>query len=231
MKFSTITLLKQDSQTFISSSIKIENSNLAIEKILVDHTPSLVAILKNSGLIIKCVRARSWHEYIKLFWNHSRISKEIHGSLLLKKLGLTVPEIHQVGIGLIPSRNYQFIGYYVMENLHMNGFHELSKLINDEKIDKSTRAKTMKAIYSGLKKMREENIVFSDFHLENIFANAAGEITWIDTGVTTYRKFNKNKFYVKYNHSINRYINYEYEGEDLLSLTEKNMFKKLLITS
>ena len=231
MKLSTVQFINKHSQVFVSSSKKIRETNLSIEEIIVDHTPSLVATLKESDLIIKCIRARSWHEYIKLLWNHSRVSKEIHGSVLLEQLGLSVPKIYQVGIGIIPSRNYQFIGYYVMKNLHSTGFQELSKLINSNEIDTEIRTKAMKAIYSGLKKMKEAQIVFSDFHLDNIFTNTAGEIVWIDTGVTTYTKINIKKFYSKYNHSIHRYINYEYKGNNLLSKTEQSMFKKLLISS
>lgn len=228
MKLSTVVFKNQDSQLFLTSLSNMENPTLFVDSVLVDHTPSLVATLIKSDYIIKCIRARSWHEYIKLIWNHSRISKEVHGSSLLKKLGLSVPEIHQVGIGIIPSRNYQFIGYYVMDNLHLKGFHELSKLINDNKINVEVRMKAMCSIHAGLKKMKEAHIVFSDFHLDNIFSNELGDITWIDTGITTYRKLNSKNFHKKYNHSIRRYINYEYEGKQLLSPSEQSMFKGLL---
>jgi hypothetical protein len=231
MKLSTINFRNKKFQFFVTKNITMNASTLSIATVLIDHTPSLVATLKNSDLIIKCIRARSWHEYIKILWNHSRISKEVHGSLLLAQLGLSTPKIHQVGIGLIPSRNYQFLGYYVMENLYKQESYELSKLIKNDKIDTIIRAKAMDAIYCGLRKMREKYIVFSDFHLENIFSNAEGEITWIDTGVTTYRRFNAKKFNAKYNQSIHRYINYEYKGENLLSLAEQSMFKTLLLSS
>jgi predicted unusual protein kinase regulating ubiquinone biosynthesis (AarF/ABC1/UbiB family) len=77
--------------------------------------------------------------------------------------------------------------------------------------------------------MRDNRIVFSDFHLDNIFANEVGDINWIDTGITTYSPINEKKFHLKYNQSIIRYINYEYEGEILLSQNEKAIFKELLI--
>ena len=230
MKLSRIKFINKTSQIFLNTGITNNHSNLIVEEILIDHIPSLVAKLKESDMILKCVRARSWHEYLKLLWNHSRISKEVHGNLLLKKLDLSVPEIYQVGIGLFPSSKYEFIGYYIMDNLQLAGFQELSVLITKNLIDAEIRSRIMRDIYSGLKKMRDNNIVFSDFHLGNIFANSTGETAWIDTGVTTYRKFNQNKFYKKYNHSIKRYINYEYEGKQLLSQHEKAIFKKLLIT-
>lgn len=229
MKLSAFQLPYQKTQLFLTTSSNFKLKEKSVDTILVDHTPSIVGMFSGSNLIIKFIRARSWHEYLKLLWNHSRVTKEVNGCGLLTNLGLRVPIIHEVGYGVIPSTNHAYLGYYIMENLTQSGFQELSKLIKENAIDDALREIIMNSIYDGLKAMRDSRIVFSDFHLDNVFANKQGEIAWIDAGVTTYHSFNKKKFIKKYNHSINRYINYIYSGQQLLLPTEKKMFSTLLI--
>jgi len=231
MKFSAITINGKKSQLFITTEHSKQIQEHELNQVLVDHIPSLVGTLKNSNLVIKFIKARSWHEYIKLLWNHSRITKELKGSKLLENLGLTVPIIYEAGLGIIPTRRHEYIGYYIMENLTSSGFQELSRLLKDGLLDTQIRDKIMFSVFKGLKDMRESRIVFSDFHLNNIFANSEGEITWIDPGVTTYKQLNYKKFRAKYNHSIRRYIDYDYDGKYLLSQNETAMFEKLLIAS
>lgn len=228
MKLSTIKIDGQKSQLFFTTKQCEPEHEHELDQVLVDHIPSLVGTLKDSNLVIKFIKARSWHEYIKLLWNHSRITKEIRGSELLKGLGLTVPIIYEAGLGIIPSRKHKYIGYYIMENLTTSGFQELSKLIRDGAIDTTMRDKIMTSVFKGLEVMRNNRIVFSDFHLDNVFANSSGEITWIDPGVTTYNKMNEKKFRAKFNHSINRYINYTYAGKSLLSKSEIIKMKNLI---
>lgn len=229
MKLTVFDLPHNKTQTFLT--IKYDNNlhNNAIQHVLIDHNASLVAVLPKSNLVIKFIKARSWHEYLKLLWNHSRVTKEVKGSDLLTKLGLRVPDIHEVGYGIVPSANHQYLGYYIMENLTLSGFQELSKLIKENTLNELLRKTIMLSIHDGLKAMKDHQIVFSDFHLDNVFANEHGEIVWIDAGVTTYHSLNKSKFIKKHNHSINRYINYIYSGQELLLPTEKEMFSTLLI--
>jgi serine/threonine protein kinase len=230
MKISIFKIENIKSQPFLTIKYDKHINQKSLKNILVDHTPSLVGTLEESGFIIKFIRARSWHEYLKLLWNRSRITKEIKGNKLLAGLRLNVPKIHETGLGIIPSIKHEYLGYYIMDNLSQSGYQELSKLIKDGALNEPMREKIMYSVYKGLKVMRENNIVFSDFHLDNIFANKMGDITWIDTGVTTYSLVNNKKFRLKYNQSITRYINYEYEGEILLSQSEKAIFEELLIT-
>lgn len=231
MQFSSIKIHGQSSQLFVKTQYDNTTATHEVDSILVDHTPSMVGVLKDSQHIIKFVKARSWHEYVKLLWNHSRVTKEIKGSELLAGLGLKIPTIYEAGLGIIPSKQYEYIGYYVMENLALSGFRELSGLIREGAIDTAMREKIMTAVFDGLKLMRDNRIVFSDFHLDNVFANNSGDITWIDPGVTTYRKMNEKKFIKKFNQSINRYINYQYTGVSLLSENESTKLKQLLLIS
>ena len=229
MKLTAFDFNHKKTQTFLTTKYKDCLNKNSIQHVLIDHNASLVAVLPTSNLVIKFIKARSWHEYLKLLWNHSRVTKEVRGCGLLQELGLRVPKIHEVGFGVIPSTKYKYLGYYIMENLTQSDYQELSILISDNVIDSSTRNKIMLSIYDGLKIMKDHNIVFSDFHLDNVFANQNGDLAWIDAGVTTYNFFNKEKFNKKYNHSINRYISYQYNGTELLSQSEKALFKRLLI--
>lgn len=229
MKFSTFQLKNHTTQIFLTTKHRKKINESSVESILLDHNASLVGVMSESGLVIKFIKARSWHEYLKLLWNHSRVTKEVKGCYLLQNIGLRVPKIYEVGYGVIPSAHHKYIGYYIMDNLTHSDFQELSKIITENSIHEQVRQIVMNSIYNGLKLMRDNRIVFSDFHLDNVFANEIGEITWIDTGVTTYNTLNISKFRKKYNHSIKRYINYEYSGKQLLSENEREMFTKLLI--
>jgi|TARA_B110001454_G_scaffold67672_1_gene65941 tRNA A-37 threonylcarbamoyl transferase component Bud32 len=231
MKISAFQIMDEESQSFLTTRYSELVQQFSLNTILINHKPSLVGVLHDSDLVIKFIKARSWHEYLKLIWNHSRVTKEVKGTEILEDLGLNVPVIHQVGYGVIPSSRYDYLGYYIMENLTLSGYQELSKLIKDGGIDLIMRKKVMKAVYEGLKLMRDNHIVFSDFHLDNVFANNQGKITWIDAGVTTYHKLNKVKFKKKYDHSITRFIAYSNDRGNTLFDEETAMFNSLLLQS
>lgn len=224
MKLSKFQVDNNKTQLFLTTRYKSEPQQTIVHDILVDHIPSLVGTLKGSGLIIKFIRARSWHEYLKLLWNHSRVTKEVKGNEILQDLGLRVPDIHEAGFGIIPHQKHEFIGYYIMENLKKSGFKELSNIFENEIGNDKRRRKIMSAVYDGIKIMRDNRIIFSDFHLENILSNDKDEIVWIDTGITTYRKQNMKKFIRKFNHSISNY-----GSRNNLLATETAMFNTLLI--
>lgn len=229
MKLSAFQLSHQKTQLFLTTSSNAKLKEKSVDTVLVDHTPSLVGMFNESKMIIKFIKARSWHEYIKLLWNHSRVTKEVKGSSLLKKLGLRVPVIHETGYGIVPGTKHEYLGYYIMENLSLSGFQELSKLIKENGINESLRETIMISIYDGLKAMRDNRIVFSDFHLDNVFANEQGEIAWIDAGVTTYHKLNQKKFIKKFNYSITRYIFYCNDRGNTLNTRETRLLNTLLI--
>jgi serine/threonine protein kinase len=229
MKISIFKIKNIKSQPFLTITYNKHANQNSLMNVLVDHTPSLVGTLEESEFIIKFIRARSWHEYLKLLWNRSRITKEIRGSKLLAELNLNVPKIYETGLGIIPSMKHEYLGYYVMENLSQSGYQELSKLMKDGVLNEPMREKIMYSVYKGLKVMRDKRIVFSDFHLDNIFSNNNGDIVWIDTGVTTYHILNKKRFIDKFNFSITRFIFYCSDRGNTLNNQELFIFNKLLI--
>jgi serine/threonine protein kinase len=229
MKISIFKIENIKSQPFLTIKYDKHINQKSLKNILIDHTPSLLGTLEESELIIKFIRARSWHEYLKLFWNRSRITKEIKGNKLLAGLHLNVPKIYETGLGIIPSMKHEYLGYYIMDNLSQSGYQELSKLIKDGALNEPMREKIMCSVYEGLKVMRDKRIVFSDFHLDNIFSNDNGKIVWIDTGVTTYQVLNKKRFINKFNYSITRFIFYCRDRGNTLNNQELLLFNKLLI--
>lgn len=226
-----ISFKDKSSQPFITAySTLTSDFSYCIQNILSDRTPSLVGTTEGEHpTIIKLIRARTWHEYLKMLWMHSRVSKEVNGNTVLKDLDLNVPEILEVGYGLLPTRNYEFIGYYIMEDLTNAGYREVSDLIRSGDFVQEQRTVIMRKIFDGLKTMRDNYIVFSDFHLDNIFSDKHGNIKWIDTGVSLYTGIRKNKFIKKHNHAINRFIHYYDKTELLMSESEKSHFRDLLI--
>jgi len=203
---------------------KTKLHRIHIKKSLVDHTPSLVAVSNENNLVLKLIKPRRSLEIAKLLTGRSRLSKEVRGALLLKKHGFKTPTIHEVGYGLFPTKPFQFLGYYLMDNLDNLGFTEVFKLYQSTNLDKALREKSYCNIIGGLRYLRDHHIGLFDFTLGNVFANDSGEIMWIDTGTSLYRKATP-KFKLKYNHSIERFIRIH---KDLLNDQEVTLARQLL---
>ena len=197
------------------------------KSLIIDHKPSLVGYDVHSQRVIKLIKARTWHEYLKLFWGHSRAHKEIVGNQIMRRLGFRVPEVYRIGYGLLPSMNFQYLGFYVMENMSEQGFVPVRDLIDQGKLVGSERQAVITEVVDGLKKMQAHRIVFTDFHLENVMLNPKGELAWLDTGITTYSIFKQKKFLKKNNYSLERLI--RYYRQDYFSDTEQSLIRTLLL--
>lgn len=195
--------------------------------LMLDHTPSTLAHLGQEKAVLKMIKARSWHEYIKTWWGHSRLFKEIKGNHRLKGLGLNVAEIFEVGIKLIPDED-GYIGYYIMQDLEAAGASEVYSELLKGNISGRMRIALFKRIVSELNRMREDGVVFSDCHLKNIFVKNNGEIIWIDTGVTCYLNPAGKRFKKKFNYSIERFARY-HDNLAVMNDEECELIRSLLI--
>ena len=214
------------SQSFITTFTQQSRQfNHTLESIIQDSRPSVVAITREDQHIMKLIKPRSWHEYFKLFWRHSRYHKEIKGNLLLRRIGLQVPEIYETGIGLIPAARYGYLGFYIMENLEKRGFKTVLDYFEDPKLPQEQRQQLFDSIVSSLEKMRENLVLFNDLHLRNIMATPSGDMAWIDTGVTHFHWYSRKKFQNKFRSSVSRLINC-YDGS-LFSQSEQQRLKAL----
>lgn len=209
-------------QTLFPLNLKISSSK---EKILIDHKPSLVMLEQSENKVVKIVKARTWHEYFKLLWGHSRIHKEVYGNRLMAKLGFRVPEVLMVAYRWAPDFKDASLGFYMMENLDHSGFRTVRGLIDENKLSGNRRKEILRLILDGLRKLQKERIVFTDFHLENVMLNDSGELAWMDTGVTTYSILSKEKFIRKNNHTMERFA--LFYGKDYFTAEEQAMIRAL----
>ena len=176
------------------------------EDIIKDNNPSLISYIDGGKNILKCIKPRSTTEIVKLLWGHSRLSKEIKGNKLLKKIGIRTPQILDVSYGFLPSSEYRFLGYYIMENLEHSAYSNAFTLVKSGEISGDKLKSLLNAFRKDIIKMREHRIVFNDLKLNNIFSNNNAEVIWIDTGVSYYNFLKTKRFEKKFNHSIDRLL-------------------------
>jgi tRNA A-37 threonylcarbamoyl transferase component Bud32 len=197
------------------------------QSLMLDHTPSTLAHLVRGEAVLKMIKARSWHEYVKTWWGHSRLFKEVKGNHRLKSLGLNVAEIFEIGFKLIPDED-RYIGYYIMQDLESVGASEAYSELLKGNISGRMRSALFNRLVKELRKMREFGIVFSDCHLKNIFVKNNGEIIWIDTGVTCYLNPKGKRFKKKFNYSIERFAGY-HNNPAAMNAEESELIRSLLI--
>ncbi|MCY0967066.1 hypothetical protein [Parathalassolituus penaei] len=207
-----------------------DNGEYAAVDTIIDHTPSTLLNLgdSNGRQVLKLVKARSWHEYIKLLWAHNRLFKEVRGNRLLKQLGIPVVRITEVGVRLLPARGRRYLGYYLMEDLQEQGYREGREILRDPQTSLLQRQQLIDGVIQHLQIMKEQRVVFSDCHFGNVFMNRDGQLRWIDTGVTRYGFGRRHRFTSKFNFSIRRFAFYEADGI-LLSEAEQQRILELLI--
>ncbi|HEY9033292.1 MAG TPA: hypothetical protein VIN71_05080 [Pseudomonadales bacterium] len=214
-------------QRYLSSRTAIHPGALldaSQQPVMKDYLPSLVIRLPQQQQVLKLVRARKWVEYAKMLWGRSRASKEIRGNLLLHEAGIAVPAISEYGYGLFPARAYQFIGYYIMQDLQPLGFDNARFLFLENRIDGERRHRFLANLVHDVKRMQQQRIVFNDLKFENIFCNAAGDICWIDTGVSVYPRWQQGKFRRKHNDAIDYLLLHH---EKFLTAGEAAMLRSL----
>jgi hypothetical protein len=169
------------------------------------RSPSIIGMLDDRR-ILKLIKPRRILECVKLMYGRSRISKEVRGNKVLQAMGIGVPLIDECAYGFLPAKGYDFVGYYIMENLIDKGMQDLSVLFADEQLLAEQRRKIIKNLITDLQKMRDNYVVFSDLTLGNVFSNNNAELVWIDTGITEYSAHKQQKFELKYNFSLDRFM-------------------------
>lgn len=213
-------------QKFICLVAKETASPVVVEDIIIKNTAALIGTSDQQRNIVKLIEPRKWHEIAKMFWNRSRVHKEVRGNRLLKAIGVRVPCIHVYGIAYLPSFDYRYIGFIQMDNLIYQGAQDASHLLYwDNKLPVDIRERVYGNIIADLKKMRAHRIVFSDLTLGNIMVYADGTIAWIDTGVTQYSVFNTSAFTKKFAYSINRFLDIH---RNVLTESEFSLFQPLI---
>ncbi len=170
-----------------------------------DNDSSTVLRSDRRRLLIKLIKARSWHEHVKIFWQRSRTHKEYKGAFMLRSIGVRTPELYEMGISFPWRAGAKYIGYYVMEDLSFRNLKALSSLEPDAD-NTELRRVILGNIVNGYQKMRETLVLYSDPNLDNVFYSPDnGEITFIDTGTKKYR--NEEKFRLQFNRALRGFYN------------------------
>lgn len=173
-----------------------------ITKIIHDNAASTVALIEEEGVVLKLIKARSWHEHAKVFWGRSRTHTEFNGGKLLNSIGIDTPHAHEMGISIPIFTKAKYIGYYLMENIEEKGYKSLADIRNnlsDAQINQISKELTN--IFNELFKNR---IVYSDFHIGNVFINQETmSLKLIDTGAKLYHI--KKKHHLKTQSSIKNF--------------------------
>ncbi len=199
--------------------------DLRQQPLIRDSNASTVVRMLESGHILKLVKPRTFHEYFKLFWNSSRVHKEVAGNRCLKQLGMAVPALYCRGYGLLPAQKGGFLGFIRMENLAASGYADAREMMISGLLAGDARCRFLEKFCDDLLVMRQHKIVFNDLKLGNTFADAAGNLAWIDTGITRYPAWQQGKFSKKYAFSLRRFFK---RHETLLSAEEKASIRRRL---
>ncbi len=160
---------------------------LILGDILLDHHVSTVGMLSGTPMVLKLVKARTWHEHVKVFWKRSRTHTEYTGAQLLRSIGIGAPEVYEMGISFPVPRNALYIGYYLMENLTESGFRSLSEI--QENLNSQQVALLTEQIKTTLETLEQHSVLYSDLHLDNIFCHPDNMVLkFIDTGAKRYKR-------------------------------------------
>ena len=173
--------------------------------ILSDQRSGTVAVL-HTKYILKLVKGRSWHEYVRLLWGRSRLSKEVKGNSLMVRAGLRVPQLAEIGITVMPWKKDSYLGYYCMEDMTDSGYCELENWLKQPGRTTGEIAAIIHAIASDIKKLMQKKLVYTDINKRNIYINSDHEIAWIDTGISKYHFFTVAKFRKHHNKSLSKFI-------------------------
>lgn len=213
--------------SFTASSATHVAKDATIEELIIDHTPSTVGYSHSKKSIVKLIKPRSWHENIKLIWGHSRIDKELRGFKSLQKLNIRTPEVLYYGFRPLLLFRQKYIGFHITENLSLRGDIECYSLFCDSGTSASTRLDVIDNICSALLSLKSKRLVFTDFHLSNVFVDNKNNITLIDPGLSKY--YLNSGLNKKLSKSIHRFLSYH--GDDFFTRDEReHILKRFQLT-
>ena len=186
--------MNQSQSQLIQSFLKTSGNSgigrsIFFTEILLDHHVSMVGVTQDKNIVIKLIKARTWHEHVKIFWKRSRTHTEFTGAKLLRSIGIDAPDVYEMGISFPIPRNALFIGYYLMENLAHTGYIPLSDL--QFQLDKSQITRLTHNIREAMERLYLHKVLYSDLHLDNIFCHPDSlKLKFIDTGAKKYIRHN-----------------------------------------
>lgn len=184
------------------------------------ETGSSVVSKLDDGSILKSLKIRHWSEYHKLFLGKHRAKEEVLSNSEMQKIGLIVPKILYYGIFTNIFSKRLFSSFYAMEEVPTS-FKPGNEIF--ESLNKKARYYFLMNITQDLKKLKENQLVYSDLSLRNFHINSDGESFWIDTQIKKYAS--KLEFINKFNYSLKRFCK---ESSLNLTIEEEKGLKELL---
>lgn len=179
-----------------------QNINHEIKGHSIFETNSSLVSRLEDGTILKCLKIRHWTEYHKLLLGNNRAKEEVTSNKIMNDIGLKVPRIIHYGIFSNILNKRAFSSFYSMEAVPSSFF---SGDVIYESLNVNAKKTFIENITLDLKNLQNNRLVYSDFSMRNLLINNKGEHYWIDTQVK--KIFSINDFKIKFNYSINRFIN------------------------
>lgn len=153
----------------------------------------------------------------RLLLGKSRAGSEVLGNRTLRELGLLVPELRYHGFSFLSKYHNEIL---IFEKL--NDFVAVKDVIKN-KNDNSSIKELLFEVVQQLNVLIRGDVLFRDFHFNNVMINSKGTLCWVDTSV----RLVKNKQEMEY--GINkkvRSISRQVANEKWLTESQWDFFKK-----
>ena len=152
------------------------------------HESSHSVVYRQGKAIYKLVKVRRYaKDSYEALLKKSRTAQEVNSNRYLAELGFRVPELYFWGYAP-GSRRYSEA--LVMENLE--DYETIKQSVQTLRENKVLN-KVLLQVAADLNTLISQDMYFRDFHFDNVMANARGEIAWIDTALSHFKK--KEKLY------------------------------------
>jgi len=118
----------------------------------------------------------------RLLLGKSRAGREVLGNRTLRELGLLVPELRYHGFSFLSKHHNEIL---IFEKL--NDFVSVKEVIKNKNDDGFTR-ELLFEIVQQLNLLIRSDVLFRDFHFNNVMINSKGLLYWVDTSVSLVKK-------------------------------------------
>lgn len=207
-----------DNQPAVSEWLKA-HPTLQIDRMLARTGSSDVYALKGD-MILKMMRVRHWSEHLKYYIGRYRALEEVNSNQQMAAAGLKVPKILAHGKALTPSHFSGISSYYLMQ--HVGSEYQEAA---DVWLTLETHARDLfyQQLIADVKKLADQQCIYSDLRLANVMTNSNGDLIWIDTRIKHYGR--RKAFLAKLKHVIG---SFKQNSEGLLTDKEIQQFDAIL---
>lgn len=153
----------------------------------------------------------------RLLLGKSRAGSEVLGNSKLKELGLMVPELKYHGFSFLSKHHNEIL---IFEKL--NDFVAVKEVIKN-KNDNNFIKELLFEVVQQLNVLIRGDVLFRDFHFNNVMINSNDTLCWVDTSVSLVK--NRQEMEYGINKKI-RSLNRQMVNEKWLTESQWDFFKK-----